>query len=474
MRRSSFLALLGLTVLPAAVVLTPASSTASIYSWRDANGVVTYSNTPPAVTTNAPVAVLVTETAPPEPPGVATAGPMLADAVQPQPPDPSPYVATQGDFVVQLVRELGLGEPADAGEAADVLTNLRIVPPLGIWRFDQPMTPELTIRLRQLSVAAADRGEIDITPEQALLAFDTAAALLHVDIPAPTDQASISDDPYPIADMPPLIDFYQPAPVFYPYYIWTPVYGGFWWGYSYFPGYWVLNVTLFCNHYYDHYYGYNYDGHYSDGHHRDYAHGYRGWDARFASIDPAHISHRLNGHINEHRLHARPPAAGRTVSSPGQPRSPFHRTIPQTIPHTIPTMRAGVAGLRATRPVGTDRVSYARSPLTHRAAPRPLSSHSPSFHARSPHARTYISPFYRSPSFRGPYTSSRSMGRAAFTPPSKSHYGSPGAAPSRPSFHGGMGMTRTFERSSGDVRSGSVGRGRSSGRGPASTGFSAR
>ena len=458
MRRSSFLVVLVSTVLPAAVLFTPASSTASIYSWRDANGVVNYSNTPPADSAAVQAAVYMTEAVAPEP---ASTGTQLVDAEQPQLPERSPYMATEGEFVVQLVRELGLGEPTGAGEAADVLTNLRIAPPLGVWRFDDPMTPELTIRLRQLSVAAADRGDIDISPEQALLAFDTAAALLHVDIPAPTDQATIPDDPYPIADMPPLIDMYQPDPIFSPYYVWTPVYGGFWWGYGYFPGYWVLNVSLFCNHYYNHYYGH--------GHHQDYAHGHRGWDARFASIDPSHISHHMNGHLDNHRLHARPPAAGRPAISPGQPRSPFH----QTIPRTIPSMRAGLERPRTSHPAAADRVSYARSPLIHRGT-SPSPSSSPYRYARSSQARTYISPFYRSSSFRGPYTASRSMGRAAFTPPSRYRYGGLGSASSRPSFHGGMGMTRSFEQSPGNGRSSFGGRTRSSGRDSASGGFSAR
>ena len=422
MRAFSFLALFA---LPIAVVLTPALSTASIYSWRDANGVVTYSNDPPASPGIAEVTVRAEEAVPSMPSAAESFEAAVVDADQPRMPERSPYEATEGEFISQLVRELGLGEPADAGQAADALTDLRITPPLGEWRFDQPMTPELTIRLRQLTVAAAERGAITITPEQALLAFDSAAALLNVDIPVAADQETVPDDPYPIADMPPLIDFYQPTPAFSPYYIWTPIDGGFWWGYNFFPGYYVLNVGLFCDHYYNHYYGY-------DGHdHRDSHHGGHGRGARFASIDPGHISHHLNGHIQNHQLRARPStAAGRTITSPGQPRSPFAPTSP--------SIRSGRAGLRASRPgAAQSLVSFARPTGAYRT---PLQS-------PSAHARSFTSPSYRSPSYRAYSAAPRWTGRTAFTPPSIRRAGGAGVAPSRPSFRGGMSTTRSAGRS---------------------------
>jgi Domain of unknown function (DUF4124) len=419
-RNASFLILL---ILPVAVILTPAFSSASIYSWRDANGVLTYSNAPQAIPSDAQVVVRTAEAIPPVSSGIE-----LASTAEPQMPERSPYEATEGEFIIQLARELGLGQPTDDEEAADALTNLRIAPPLGVWRFNQPMTPELTIRLRQLTVAAADRGAISITPEQALLAFDTAAALLNVDIPAVADQATIPDDPYPIADMPPLIGFYQPAPVFSPYYIWTPIAGGFWWGNTFFSGFFVLNVGLFCNHYYDHYYNY-YNRYNSYDHYNrdDDPRRYRDSRARFASLDPAHISHHMKGHVENHRLRARPtPNAGRTISSPGQPRSPFS------------TMQSGHAGFRALRPVAApDRVSFTRRMYSSRT---PLSSpthRSPAY--RSP---SYHPPSYHSLSSRSSYTVLRSRGRAAYPPASIRRAGGAGFAPARPSFRGGMATTR--------------------------------
>lgn len=421
MRNTSFLFLL---VLPVAIILTPAFSPASIYSWQDASGVTTYSNNPPAHSGDAQVAVHTTEVAPLERLGPASAGTMLANADQPQIPERSTYMATQAEFAVQLVKELGLGQPADASQAADVLTDLRIAPALGEWTFDQPMTPELTIRLRQLTVAAAGRGAITITPEQALLAFDTAAALLNVDIPASDDQYTVSDAPYPIADLPPLVDFTSPPSLYYPYYIWTPIAGGFWWGNAFFPGYYVLNVGLFCDHYSDHYYGNAYYNHYKhDGYHRVSS----GSRARFASIDPGHISHHVQGHIQDHALRARPaPDGGRMVSSPGQPRSPFPST----------SMRSGGsdrAGLRASRPVAApDRVSFTRSIRSSRA---PLGT--PGYRSQA-----YRSPSYRSPSYRSSSMVSRWTGRGAYPSASTGRAGFSGFAPSRSSFHGGMQTTR--------------------------------
>jgi len=90
---------------------------------------------------------------------------------------------TQREFAIRLVQELGLEDDPDAGEAADLLNEARITPRLGQWELDEPMTAELALRLRQLTVAAAEQGRIDLSPEQSALAFDTAMALLGVPMP---------------------------------------------------------------------------------------------------------------------------------------------------------------------------------------------------------------------------------------------------------------------------------------------------
>lgn len=417
MYQISFLAFL------AFLIVTPAPSMASIYSWKDANGVVTYSNNPTEAPNNSQMIVRSEESI--EVGGVgevggaglpAQPGRTFADTAGTPTPERPPRLATQGEFATQLVTELGLGSPADAGQAADILTGLRITPMLGDWAFDQPMTPELTLRLRQLTVAAADRGSITLTQEQALLAFDTTAALLNVEIPAPAEPNMVSDAPYPITEMPPLIDFYPPEPPYFPYYIWTPVAGGFWWGDYFYPGFFVLNVAQFCDH------------HFHDA------------SFRFASLDPGHISHRMRGHISDHRLPGPGPTPGhrtaghlqggrqdsrqagrfsagptspstRMSRSPGQPRSSFA------------SMRSQQAAGRDARSPAATRTAYARPSMTgyHRG---------PSSYATTPR-------WSRSPQ------SPRSMMRTTFPSGSSSRrVASAGFRPAQSSFHGGMGMAR--------------------------------
>ncbi len=217
----------------------PAHSAVTVYTWRDASGVITFSDNPTDAPRDAQVEVL-SEYSNPQPVSETDS----TEAAAAEIPERPSRVATQGEFATQLVRELGLGKAPSAKEAADILTTVRIAPPLGRWELDQPMTPELTVRLRTLTVAAAKRGEIAITPEQALLAFDTAAALLDVSIPA-TTPPDTSESSYPVVEAPPVVYLYPPPPDIYPYYIWVPVAGGFWWNNFLFPGFFVLDVNLF-------------------------------------------------------------------------------------------------------------------------------------------------------------------------------------------------------------------------------------
>ena len=202
-----------------------------------------------------------------------------------------PSAVTEGVFVVQLVKELGLRKGAVPRDAAKILSSVRIAPPLGRWLLDQPMTPELTARLRQLTVASANEGWIDIPENQALLAFDTSAAVLGLNIPTPDlparetqteeesslspeetpapeappappdapfpaeampimpagDTAEIIYSTYPILAAPPFFTFMAPLPLFYSYYDWFPVSGGFWCSNRFYSGYYVLNGNRFFN-----------------------------------------------------------------------------------------------------------------------------------------------------------------------------------------------------------------------------------
>ena len=153
-------------------------SNSVLYVWRDENGVTTFSNVPTWSLGDTPVEVESVRLS------TLRASQKGLTETTPRPSSKRPIrLVTRGDFAVQLVRELGLGENSTPQEAAGMLSGVRIAPRLGNWELNEVMTPELTTRLRTLTVSAAQRGWLTVTPEQALLAFDTAAALLGINIP---------------------------------------------------------------------------------------------------------------------------------------------------------------------------------------------------------------------------------------------------------------------------------------------------
>ena len=109
-----------------------------------------------------------------------------------------------------------------------MLSGVRIAPRLGNWELNEVMTPELTTRLRTLTVSAAQRGWLTVTPEQALLAFDTAAALLGINIPILTGKSAPAA-PLLSVQVPPLIYLSPPPAPVYSFYSWVPITGGFFW-----------------------------------------------------------------------------------------------------------------------------------------------------------------------------------------------------------------------------------------------------
>jgi len=224
-----------------------APALAELYSWRDAEGVLHATDrrdkVPEGVTPD------VWPDLPPSPPAEA---PQLLPAepkAETPPSKTSPSAAeveageiTQGRFAVQLVRELGLEEDATPEEAADLLTRIRVTPRLGRWKLAAPITPALVARLRTLTVSAAQRGAIRIEPEEALLAFDTTAALLNVAIPA-ASEADLSERSASstILDAPPLVLISPPPPRIVSYYVWVPVEEGFYWSGARRGGFYVLH-----------------------------------------------------------------------------------------------------------------------------------------------------------------------------------------------------------------------------------------
>lgn len=243
---------------------------AEIYTWRDSDGVLNATNSRDTVPPHVKVEILPDL---PRSPGstVAKAIPETPKTEVAPAPAPVPVTATEenrvteGRFVVALAGELGLGRDLTVEEAADLLTRIRVIPPLGRWRFEEPMTPELTARLRALTVSAAQRGAISIQPEEALLAFDATAALLNVPIAAGGDVLSDRAAPA-IIDSPPLVLINPPPVEIVSSYVWVPVAPGFVWNGVRCTGFFVLNQR----------------------------HG------RFVFLDRDRIAHRFNDRVHDH------------------------------------------------------------------------------------------------------------------------------------------------------------------------------
>ncbi|MFQ5936274.1 MAG: DUF4124 domain-containing protein [Acidiferrobacterales bacterium] len=169
MQRSIFLAT---TLLPL-LALSSAFADSTVYAWRDKNGTMTFTDNRALAPKDTKVEVrsYITESAP-----TATG-----------------RVVAQRAFAQRLASELGLGDNLTAEEAADALVKIGIAPRLGRWNLDEPMTRALMNRLRTLTVGAAVSGKIPLQPEQALIAFDSTAALTGIRIretePVPTAPA---------------------------------------------------------------------------------------------------------------------------------------------------------------------------------------------------------------------------------------------------------------------------------------------
>jgi len=226
-------------VIFALFIAGPAHPTDYVYPWRDANGSIAFSDDPSIAPSNARVRVVSYDSDPVEKDDTGSTESASQNVAQ-----PSSRTVTEGEFAIQLVRELGLGDPINAAQAAEILTSVRIAPMLGRWELDRPMTPEFTTRLRTLTVAAAQMGWIHLTPEQVLIAFDTTAALLGVPIHVTTEPDAI-DYSEPVVEVPPVVTLFAPPVDFYPYYIWVPVAGGFWWFGQFCDGFFVLNNFRF-------------------------------------------------------------------------------------------------------------------------------------------------------------------------------------------------------------------------------------
>ena len=230
------------------LLLFSPSAQADLYSWRDQDGVLNVTNYRDNIPPGVQVQVWKDSAPPPASRAPEAALNRSQTDIAPSPPAPvetavaEARAATEGAFAVQLVEELGLAQNLSPQEAADLLTRIRVIPPLGRWNLDEPISPELVSRLRALTVSAAQRGAIAIQPEEALLAFDATAALLNVSVPvrsAPDlSEASSSST---LLDEPPLVLIAPPPPQIISAYAWVPVDQGFFWNGVPCSGFYVLN-----------------------------------------------------------------------------------------------------------------------------------------------------------------------------------------------------------------------------------------
>ena len=392
--RLSFIAIVPLFSV---LVSVPDYSAAAVYEWEDANGVITYSDNPEKAPSNVEVKILSQDSKPQtvsEPESVQIAAPELQE--------PSSRVVTQGEFAIELVEELGLADAPTADAATDLLSSVRISPRLGQWELEEPMSSELTARLRKLTVAAAEMGWITLTPEQVLLAFDTASALLGLSLPVTAYPDEASASPYPITEVPPLVYVAPPPPDLYPYYLWTPVAGGFWWGDVLFPGFFVLDANLF----------------FSDHHHFFYR-------DRLIGLDSGRIGRHFRSHLKNHQIQR-----SSVLSNPSRAGLGDGSAASRQMIHPPDSPVRFNSGFRSFVP-GFSGTSMARHYNSSRPTTMPSAIGRQSLRSRSigsmPQVRTPFRslPVRRdsSPSFSAPRPSAQSMNRGFNTGMSRGSFG---------------------------------------------------
>jgi hypothetical protein len=192
MRHSLFVAA---TLICFAPVL-PSTADSSVYSWRDRNGTMTFSDNPTLA-----------------PKGVAVESRSYVTPVVSYEGHTAPI--TQRAFAQRLAVELGLGDNLTAERAAATLAKVGIAPQLGRWHLDEPLSSSLIERLRTLTAGAAVAGRIALDPEQAVIAFDTAMALVGIKIRGAAVPQTTPSEPVVAEPAPQPVYVAPAAPVVY-------------------------------------------------------------------------------------------------------------------------------------------------------------------------------------------------------------------------------------------------------------------
>ena len=179
-----------LVLLVVLLSMMASSAYATIYAWKDANGVNNATDDPRNIPSGVQVRTLSYDALTP------VKKETLASVNESETWIPTTDATTgdhvsQGEFAVLLAAELNLGDGLSLQEAADVLSDVLIAPRLGNWDLNAPMIQGLLDRLGNLTLAAAKAGRIPIGLDEARFAFDSATALAGIsghftEVPLPT------------------------------------------------------------------------------------------------------------------------------------------------------------------------------------------------------------------------------------------------------------------------------------------------
>ncbi|MHC1728435.1 MAG: hypothetical protein AB9866_20940 [Syntrophobacteraceae bacterium] len=234
-----------------------------------------------------------------------------------RPPVEQPLIR-EGDFAVELAKSLNLTTTNDEPLAESSLAEAGIAPRNG-WISDYPVTPDIVSEVQDSVKQAANSGGIAMDERAAVRAvqrvlyemglpikvagaqmeygqaaaseerYESSGSVYESNPPA-YDQPEVTVDDYYYEYGPPVVSYYVP-PWDYAYlYSWVP--WPFWWGSSWFGGYFVLNnFDVFRRHH----------GHWGHGGHHGRNGNYRvsnhsrGVNGRVGRIDPANRLVNVNG-----------------------------------------------------------------------------------------------------------------------------------------------------------------------------------
>ena len=217
----------------------------------------------------------------------------------------------EGDFAISLSEALKVGTTDNEATAEDSLNAAGITPSNG-WVSDYPVTPDIVGELKEMVGKAADFNKLGMSRDDALIAYqgvlDDNGLMVRVasEGTVTTSEAEPTPDSYNDADVdsyyseygPPPVSYYPPPWDYYYMYSWVPC--DFWWGVSFFPGFFVLNdfSVVIIDRDRDHHrhgdgdhHG-DGDGDHRGGHDRDrhktVSNHVRDWNGNTKLIDPSH------------------------------------------------------------------------------------------------------------------------------------------------------------------------------------------